>query len=50
MSEKVLIIGALSTSLVNFRGSLLRELVTSGYEVHAAANELSKDKKSSLYP
>ena len=46
MSEKVLIIGALSTSLVNFRGSLLRELVTSGYEVHAAANELSKDKKS----
>jgi glycosyltransferase involved in cell wall biosynthesis len=40
---KVLVIGALSSSLVNFRAPLLEALVAQGAEVHVAAADLHAD-------
>ncbi|UUN12731.1 MULTISPECIES: glycosyltransferase family 4 protein [Idiomarina] len=39
-----LILGSSSSSLVNFRGQLLLDLAHRGYEVHACAPELLRDK------
>ena len=36
MKRKILLIGSLPSSLINFRGSLLKEMVLSGHEVHVA--------------
>jgi glycosyltransferase involved in cell wall biosynthesis len=41
---KVLVVGALSSSLVNFRAPLLEALVARGADVHAAAANLLADK------
>ncbi|QOR39288.1 glycosyltransferase family 4 protein [Billgrantia diversa] len=40
---KFLIVAGASGSLINFRGPLIKDLIASGLEVHAAAPDLSKD-------
>ncbi len=44
--KRILVIGVVSSSLINFRGSLLKELVVSGHDVHVAANQLDQDIRS----
>jgi len=46
MQKRILLIGSLPKSLVNFRGKLLEELSIMGHEVHACANEILKDQES----
>ena len=41
---RILVVGGLASSLVNFREALLRSMVERGHEVHAAAPLLSKNK------
>lgn len=41
--SRILVIGGLGLSLVNFRKELLQEFVDRGHEVHAAAADLTKD-------
>lgn len=43
---KFLVIAGLASSLVNFRGHLLAEIIGRGYEVHAAAPDLDTDRKT----
>ncbi|UWR01251.1 glycosyltransferase family 4 protein (plasmid) [Rhodobacteraceae bacterium S2214] len=43
-SPKVMVVGALASSLVNFRRPLLEELSFRGVDVHVGAAEISKDK------
>lgn len=45
---KVLIVGAYSPSLLNFRGALLSSLVREGCEVHAAASDMTDEIKNEL--
>ncbi|NIC04399.1 glycosyltransferase family 4 protein [Billgrantia bachuensis] len=40
---KFLIVAGAPGSLINFRGHLIKDLIASGFEVHAAAPDLSKD-------
>lgn len=41
--SRILIIGGLASSLVNFRKELIEEFVARGHEVHAAAPDLTSD-------
>lgn len=41
--KRILIAGSLSTSLINFRGPLVKALAKAGYQVHAAAPSLNSD-------
>ena len=41
MSNSILINGSHPDSLVNFRGDLIRELIASGYDVHASAPDVT---------
>ena len=45
---KVFILGSLSSSLVNFRGSLISAMCAAGHEVHVAAPFLTKDRDTFL--
>lgn len=44
--SRFLLVGALSRSLVLFRGPLLESLVASGWDVHTAANALDEDPET----
>ncbi len=44
MSRSVAIIGSLASSLRNFRGALIEDLLAAGHEVHAFAPDLRADK------
>lgn len=46
--ERILVLASLAESLLNFRGELLKALVRSGNEVHAAAPALTPDLIKSL--
>lgn len=39
----ILIIGAVPRSLINFRGDLIREIVSAGHQITGAANGASTD-------
>ena len=41
MAHTILLNGSLASSLINFRGSLIAELVKRGYQVHVTAPEIS---------
>lgn len=44
-AKRVLIVGSLPSSLINFRGKLIRSLLERNLDVHVAAPGLSKDDK-----
>lgn len=46
--RRILVLGAYAPSLVNFRGPLLQRLVHSGYDVHAAASEMTDEIRADL--
>lgn len=46
--SRVLVVGSLAESLINFRGPLLAALVANGHEVHAAAPDASASVKERL--
>lgn len=46
--KKILIIGALPTSLVNFRGSLIKAMLSNGIKVYTTANGPDPDTKAKL--
>ena len=43
---KILMVASLASSLRNFRGNLILEMINRGHEVHVAAPNLFKDKAS----
>ena len=45
---RILVLGGLAESLVNFRGELLREMIASGHEVIACAPNASKKTRDEL--
>ena len=45
---KILVIGGIAKSLINFRGDLLNDMLQKGHEVHTAAGETSEEDKVSL--
>ncbi|GAW65839.1 glycosyl transferase [Geoanaerobacter pelophilus] len=46
--SRILVVGSLAESLINFRGPLLAALVANGHEVHAAAPDASASVKERL--
>lgn len=48
LKEKIILSGGFSESLLNFRGSLLRELVVRGYDVITCAPDASSDIRAGL--
>jgi glycosyltransferase involved in cell wall biosynthesis len=45
---KILVIGGIARSLLNFRGDLLKDMLREGHEVHTAAGETSEEDKINL--
>ena len=46
--QKVLINGSYAASLVNFRGPLIRDIITKGHEVHVSARNFEKETRDAL--
>ena len=44
MKSTILVIGALPSSLVNLRGALIKDLISNGYNVSVAANDIFSDR------
>jgi len=47
-TRRILVVGGITRSLVNFRGALLRRMVQAGCSVHAAAGEPSAQSETEL--
>jgi len=46
---KILIIGGIASSLINFRGDLIKDIIKDGHVVHTASGETSKKLAEKLY-
>lgn len=48
MPQRLLINGSFAPSVVNFRGSLVRDLIAAGHTVHASVPDVSADQRAAI--